>query len=58
MHYNNYCITCVYIFIQAVKIVGDIEDRLQGKHSKGLPLSVKGQVHVLIMVGKTMQFIN
>jgi serine/threonine-protein kinase ATR len=37
---------------KAVKIVKDIEDRLQGKYpkSKGLPLSVEGQVHALIKV--------
>lgn len=36
-----------------MKIVRDIEDRLQGKHhhkSKGLPLSVEGQVHAVIKV--------
>ena len=35
-----------------MKIVKDIEDRLQGKYpkSKGLPLSVEGQVHALIKV--------
>ena len=37
-----------------MKIVRDIEDRLQGKHhhkTKGLPLSVEGQVHAVIKVG-------
>lgn len=35
---------------KAVKIIRDIEDRLQGKYpkSKGLPLSIEGHVHALI----------
>ena len=36
---------------KAIKIVKDMEDRLQGKYkSRGLPLSVEGQVHTLIKV--------
>lgn len=37
---------------QAMKIMKDIEDRLQGKYqkSKGLPLSIEGHVHALIEV--------
>lgn len=41
----------IYTFTnQAVKIVRDIEDRLQGNYpkSKGLPLSIEGQVDDLI----------
>ena len=40
------------LFIQARKIMRDIEDRLQGKYqkSKGLPLSIEGHVHALIKV--------
>ncbi len=49
-------VTCFagFLFLQAVKIVKDIEDRLVGKFpkSKGLPLSVEGQVHALISVSK------
>jgi len=30
---------------QAVRIIQDIDDRLQGKTTSGLPLSVEGQVH-------------
>lgn len=38
--------------LQAMKIMKDIEDRLQGKYqkSKGLPLSIEGHVHALIEV--------
>ena len=38
--------------IQAMKIMKDIEERLQGKYqkSKGLPLSIEGHVHALIKV--------
>ena len=38
--------------MQAMKIMKDIEDRLQGKNhkSKGLPLSIEGHVHALIKV--------
>ena len=38
--------------MQAMKIMKDIEDRLQGKYqkSKGLPLSIEGHVHALIEV--------
>ena len=40
------------LFFQAMKIMKDIEDRLQGKYqkSKGLPLSIEGHVHALIKV--------
>ena len=33
-----------------MRIVSDIEECLQGKKSKTLPMSVKGQVHALIEV--------
>ena len=38
--------------LKALKIVKDIEERLQGKYHKvkGLPLSVEGHVHALIKV--------
>lgn len=40
------------VLIQAMKILKDIEERLQGKYqkSKGLPLSIEGHVHALIKV--------
>lgn len=40
------------LYVQAMKIMKDIEDRLQGKYqkSKGLPLSIEGHVHALIEV--------
>ena len=41
------------IILQPLKIIQDIEDRLNGKYSqktKGLPLSVEGQVDALIKV--------
>ena len=41
------------IIMQPLKIIQDIEDRLNGKYSqktKGLPLSVEGQVDALIKV--------
>ena len=43
----------VSVPLKAVKIVRDIEDRLQGKHhqkTKGLSLSVEGQVNAVIRV--------
>ena len=45
---HSTCILCT----QAMKIMKDIEDRLQGKYqkSKGLPLSIEGHVHALIEV--------
>ena len=41
-----------FFAMQAMKIMKDIEDRLQGKYqkSKGLPLSIEGHVHALIEV--------
>ena len=42
-----------------MKIIHDIEDRLNGKYpkSKGLPLSVEGQVHALIKVHLSTLFL-
>ena len=43
-----------------MKIMKDIEDRLQGKYqkSKGLPLSIEGHVHALIEVNLTTHVTN
>ena len=44
---------CVFLstfFAKAMRVVSDIEECLQGKKSKTLPMSVKGQVHALIEV--------
>lgn len=52
---------CSFILLsQAVKIVRDIEDRLHGNYpkSKGLPLSIEGQVDDLIKVSGIQWFIT
>ena len=45
---------CIFLFFfffaKAMRVVSDIEECLQGKKSKTLPMSVKGQVHALIEV--------
>ena len=41
---------CLLFFAKAMRVVSDIEECLQGKKSKTLPMSVKGQVHALIEV--------